>query len=98
MTLKNQKIIKYVPIAQLVTIFCWIGYYRKNGLKYSFFLKTFLKMVAFFLVMTIPRMILHLIFKNDVLDNTLYYILLYPTFLGIATIAVADQERHEGNQ
>ena len=39
-------------------------------------------------------MILHFVFVNDILDNVLYYVSLYPTFFGIAAVVVADQEKH----
>lgn len=95
MTLKKQKIVRYIPIIQFTTFFCWIGYYRKNNLKHSDFFKTALKMVAFLLVVNIPRMILHFIFRNDLLDNAIFYISIYPCFWGLATMAVLDQEQHE---
>ena len=95
MTLKKQKIVRYIPIIQIIPFFCWGGYYRKNNLKYSDFFKASLKMVAFLLVVNIPRMMLHFIFKNDLLDSVIYYISIYPCFWGVATIAVLDQEQHE---
>ena len=95
MTLKKQKIIRYIPIIQFITIFCWIGYYRKNNLKHSNFFKTGLKMIAFLSIVNIPRMLLHFIFKNDLLDNVFFYLSIYPCFWGVATMAVFDQEQHE---
>ncbi|MBQ8818132.1 MAG: hypothetical protein IJZ83_06115 [Clostridia bacterium] len=94
-SLKKQKVIKYIPIIQFITLFCWGGYYRKNNLKYRDYFKTFMKMVVFLLVINIPRMILHFVFNSDSLDIIIFYISIYPCFLGLATIAVADQEHHE---
>ena len=95
MALKKQKFIKYIPIIQFITVFCLIGYYRKNNLDHGDFFKTLLKMVVFLLIINIPRMILHFIFKSDVLDTIIFYISIYPCFLGVATIAVSEQEQHE---
>ena len=95
MTIKKQKIIKYIPIAQVITLFCWIGYYSKNNIKQSDFIKTMMKMFAFVLALTIPRIALNYIFNNDLLNNILFYVSIYPYFWGLATIAVADQEKHE---
>lgn len=94
-SLKKQKVIKYIPIIQFITLFCWGRYYRKNNLKYSDYFKTFIKMVVFLLVINIPRMILHFVFNSDLLDNVMFYLSVYPCFLGLATIAVLDQEQHE---
>ena len=95
MTLKKQKIIKYIPIIQFITTFCWIRYYQKNNLPYSAFFKSSLKTIVFLLAINIPRMILHIIFQNELLDSILYYMSIYPCFFGVATIAVSDQEQHE---
>ena len=52
-------------------------------------------MFGFLLAMNIPRILLHFIFKSDLLDNIIFYISIYPYFWGLATLAVADQEQHE---
>ena len=98
MTLKKQKFLRFVPIVQLLTVFFWLKNYLTKKLPWSTFGKSLLKIFAVLLLIHIPRMILHFIFKNGVLDNILYYISLYPTFFGISTIVVADQEFHEKNQ
>lgn len=98
MTLKKQKIIQYIPIIQFTTVFCWIGYYRRNNLRYGDFFKTLIKMIIFLFVLNVPRILLHFIFKNNLLDNVTFYISIYPSFWGIATMAVNDQEQHEKNQ
>ena len=95
MTLKKQKIVRYIPIIQFIIVFYWIGYYRKNNHKHRDFFKTSLKMIAFLLVVNIPRMILHFIFKNDFLDNVIFYISIYPCFWGVASMAFWDQEQHD---
>ena len=35
MTIKKQKIIKYIPIIQFITMFFWIKYYKKNDINAS---------------------------------------------------------------
>lgn len=64
---------------------------------WSDFAKALLKIFAVLLFIHIPRMILHFVFENDILDNVLYYVSLYPTFFGIAAVVVADQCQHEEN-
>lgn len=98
MTLKKQKIIQYIPIIQFTTVFCWIGYYRRNNFRYGDFFKALIKMIIFLFVLNVPRILLHFIFKNNLLDNVTFYISIYPSFWGIAAMAVNDQEQHEKNQ
>lgn len=97
MTLKKQKILKFIPIIQLITVFYWLKCYLTNKIPWSDFAKALLKIFAVILFIHIPRMILHFVFVNDILDNVFYYVSLYPTFLGIATVVVADQDQHEKN-
>lgn len=95
--LKKQKKIKFIPIVQIVTVFCWIGFCGRNNVKQSEFFKYALMMAGFMLLTAIPRMILNFIFHNDMLDSILFYISIYPTFLGFSWIAVAAQEKHNTN-
>lgn len=97
MTLKKQKILKFIPIIQLITVFFWLKYYLTAKKPWSDFAKALLKIFAVLLFIHIPRMILHFVFENDILDNVLYFVSLYPTFFGIAAIVVADQCQHEEN-
>ncbi len=98
MTIKTQKVIKYIPIVQLLTVFCWLRYYSINYLKWSDFAKALFKMMGVFLLINIPRIIVNRIFNNDILDNILYIIAIYPSFFAVASIVVADQEKHEVNK
>lgn len=94
MTIDKQKILKFIPIIQLITVFYWLKYYLTKKIPWSDFAKALLKIFAVLLFIHITRMILHFVFVNDILDNVLYYVSLYPTFLGIAAVVVADQEKH----
>lgn len=98
MTLKKQKIFKFIPIIQLITIFFWLKYYITKKVPCTDFVKSLLKIFAILLFIHIPRIIMHFIFKNNILDNIFYYVSLYPTFLGIASVVVNDQEIHERKQ
>ena len=84
MTLKKQKILKFIPIIQLITVFFWLKYYLTAKKPWSDFAKALLKIFAVLLFIHIPRMILH-------------FVSLYPTFFGIAAVVVADQCQHEEN-
>ena len=90
--LKKQKILKYIPFIQFITVFCWIGCYRKHNVKSNEFFRYGFMMIAFMLLINIPRMILHFIFHCDLLDSVVFYISIYPTFFGVASIAVVAQE------
>ena len=95
--LKKQKVLKYIPFIQFITVFCWIGCYRKHNVKLIEFFKYGLIIIAFMLLINLPRMILHFIFHSDLLDSIVFYISIYPTFFGIASIAIFAQESFNVN-
>lgn len=91
---EKQNVLKYVPIIQLITVFYWLKGYISNHLKWGEFAKTFLLMFFVMILIHIPRMILSFVFSNEMLNEIIYYISLYPTFFGISLVAVADQKKH----
>ena len=91
-SLKKQDVIKFVPIIQLATVFCWINCFRKNNVKYWEFFKYAVLIILFLFLVNFPRIILHLIFSNDMLDSIMFYVSIYPSFLGVSLIAVTAQK------
>lgn len=94
MKLYYQKIIRFIPLVQFLTVFCWIKMYRTNNLKFRDWIKAFLKMIVIILIINVPRIILHFVFDSETLDIIAFYLTLYPTFFSVSYIAVKDQERH----
>jgi len=98
MSLKVQKIVKYIPIIQFITFFCWIKYCMDYKVKFIEFLKVELKMFVYLFLLDLPLMVLSSVFKNDTLDMILLYIIIYPALFGVASIAVAAQEKCEADR
>ena len=93
MKLYYQKIIRFIPLIQFLTVFCWIHLYRTNNLKKGDWIKVSLKMIVVILMINVPRMILLFVFDSEALDTIAFYLTLYPTFFSVSNIAVRDQER-----
>ncbi len=55
MKIKTQKILKFIPIANFIILFIWIGAYYKHVTKPSRFIKNLLKMFLAVILITIPR-------------------------------------------
>lgn len=91
---EKQNVLKYVPIIQLITVFYWLKGYTSNRLKWGEFARALLSMFFVMILINIPRMILDIVLSNEMLNEILYYISIYPSFLGISLIAVADQKKH----
>ncbi len=54
MKLYYQKIIRFIPLVQFLTVFCWIKMYRTNNLKFRDWIKAFLKMIVIILIINVP--------------------------------------------
>ncbi len=92
MSIKMQKIIRFIPVVNLITlIFLFKAYYCKP-LKDTNFIKVMLMMFGVILAANLPRMVFHLMFENIVLNNIMYPVSLYVTLLGLSCIAVREQE------
>ena len=50
MKLYYQKIIRFIPLIQFLTVFCWINLYRTNNLKKGDWIRVFLKMIVVILM------------------------------------------------
>lgn len=94
LAIKTQKIIRFIPIVNILTVFCWIKMYMNNGFKCTDFLKSLLKIFLIIILINVPRMASHFLFKNETLDQILYWVSVYFSFFGMSVVAVADQEKY----
>ena len=95
MSIQTQKIIRFIPIVNLITLVLLCIKYLSKPLKDTNFFKVMLIMAGIVIGVNIPRMILVLIFDNVTLSHITYCISLYATTLGISWVAVAEQEKME---
>lgn len=95
MSIQKQKVLRFIPIVNFfVCVFSWLKMYRVKNIKQADFLRAMLIMFLVMLLLTLPRIILSVVFKNDMLDSIVFYISLYFYLFGISAVAVADQEHH----
>ena len=95
MSIHLQKIIRFIPIVNTITLFFWIKMYCQKKLKISDFLKAFFTMVLVLFVVAIPQMNSDRVVSNEILKNVIFYILAYIYMFGVSFVSVADQEKHD---
>lgn len=93
MKIKTQKILKFIPIANFIILFIWIGAYYKHVTKPSRFIKNLLKMFLAVILITIPRIAAYKIGAPEFVLQLLLYICTYLSMLIMAMIAIKDQEK-----
>ncbi len=95
MSIKTQRVLRFIPLINLVTMFFWIKMYYNKSLKHSNFMKALFTMFLIITLITIPRVIVHFLLDSYALECILSYLSVYLYMLGISFVAVADQERNE---
>ena len=93
MSIKHQKILIYIPIANFLIIFFWIGAYYRNKTTPMRFLENLLKMFLALFVINIPRAIIGIIEIPGIVNNVLFFICTYLSLFCMAFIAIRDQEK-----
>lgn len=93
MSIKTQKKLKYIPIANFIIMFVWISVYFKYRTKMTDFLKNLFKIFGGLLLVNLPRIILSFIGCSDFILSVLYWISLYFSLFLIAHISIKDEER-----
>lgn len=93
MSIKTQKILKYIPIVNLLIMFFWIGAYYRHITKPSRFIINLLKIFAGIIIINLPRIIAYFLGISEIIIELLYYVATYLTMLCIAHIAIIDQEK-----
>lgn len=93
MSIKMQKIIRFIPIINMITMFCWIKACSIYSIKPSWFLKELLKMFLGFIIITVIRIFITYTWQNDFIDGIATIIAGYFYFLVMALVSVRAQEK-----
>lgn len=93
MSIKFQRIIKYIPILNLTTFFFWMVASRNNYYSTWDSLKTYFRVFLYtFTTWGIMQALLFVI-PNEVIDNIVLYIGIYLCTLALSWVLVDDQEK-----
>ena len=93
MSIQTQKILRFIPIVNFVTVFFMLGAYARIPLIGSGWCKTLFKLFGVTILTNLPRIICFYAIGNETLDRVLFYITGYLMLFGLAWIAVDTQEK-----
>ncbi len=93
MSIKTQKILRFIPIINFITMFCWIRLCFKKQVKTRTFIADEIKIIIGVLIITIIRIIISKILKSDNIDLIVTNISMYFYLLIIAWFSVKAQEK-----
>lgn len=93
MSIKTQKILRFIPVLNFIVMFIWIGAYRKNETKKARF-NISLKIFGGTVIIQLTRiMIVYYLGVSETIYLILLYVSYYLTFLWCANVAIKDQEK-----
>jgi hypothetical protein len=93
MSIKTQKILKYIPVVNFIIIFYWINAYAKNVTSTFRFLKNLLKVFGIILLINIPRIVLDFLSAPTIVQNIIFILSVYLSLFSWTVIAIKDQEK-----
>lgn len=92
MLLKVQKILRFIPVVNFITLFIWLHVCKTNSRKPLYRLKCILFILLCCVVITILRIILARTVQLEIVNEIAYYISIYLYFAAISFTVVYDQE------
>ena len=96
MSIKVQKIIKYIPYINLFLLFVWLfEYSRRSNEGNMGFVKKFMLGAVMAIVINIPRILLSFIIDSVIINAILLHLSIYASSLVICSIAIKDQEGYK---
>ena len=93
MSIQIQKWIRFIPVVNLLTMFCWINLCFKKSIKATDYVKELCKMFIFFFIISFIRIACSFTFKNELLDAIVTWISIYLYFLTMSWVAVMHKEK-----
>ncbi len=93
MSIKNQEILKWIPLLNIIIFIFWFKAYAKNVATSTRFVKNLLKMFMVLIIFHVPRAFLYTLQISDVFHDIAFYMSLYLSLLFMSIIAIKDQKK-----
>ena len=93
MSIKTQKILRFIPIANILTLFYWGSLISKKPSNKPKATATILKMFFWILIITLGRLASVYFVKTAVLQNIILVVCIYLYFFSMSWVAVDAQEK-----
>ena len=93
MSIKVQKILRFIPVVNFVTVFLWIRFCMVSAIRPAEYIKYLLKMFLFCIIITIPRIVVSSVLRDPSVDSILTSVSLLLYLWVISFVAVEAQEK-----
>lgn len=93
MSIKTQKILRFIPIINIITYYYWLRLCFKKPVRMKTFLADLLRIFLGILIITIIRIVISRILKSETIDLIVTNISIYFYLLVIAWFSVRAQEK-----
>lgn len=92
-SVETQKTLKWIPIANVAPLFCWMVACAHNAYKMWDFIKALFKAFLCIFIIQLPRVILLVNYDNKLINQLTLYISLYLMFWAVSWVAINFQEK-----
>ena len=93
MSLKHQKIIRFIPIINMIVLFSWFRLLSRSSYRQRDYAKELFKMFFYFIIITVIRILLLYIVPYEFINNIIFLISAYLYFFSMASVALRAQEK-----
>lgn len=93
MSIKNQKILRFIPFVNFITMFFWIGMCFNKAVRWFDFFKELVKMFAACFIITFTRGIGAYFIQSEIGNRIAFFVCACLCFFAISCISVGAQER-----
>lgn len=91
MSIEKQKIIRFIPMVNLITVAFWIELVLKQKLPVNYIMKPIIKVFISIIVILIPRIIIAKTVDSHLIDMIAFYVSAYLMSLVMAFVFVGEQ-------
>lgn len=92
MSIKTQKVLRFIPIVNLITAFMWLYAIHKNNVPKLEMFKWAFKMVGLILIVVIPNILVDKLCPINMIVTICNLVFIYLYLFAISFIAVAHQQ------
>lgn len=93
MSLKTQRKIMFIPVINFMTVFFFIQFIRKNNIETRYFIKTWIRILLYFLIIVVISEVVIVFLDNQLIKYIAEWISTYFILFMIAFQSVKAQEK-----
>ena len=92
MSIKIQKILRFIPIINFITVFLWLRLCMVKAMKPNQYFKKLGLLFLLVILITVVRIVLDKVFNNEIVTAISTWVGIYLYFLSMAWVSVKAQE------